>query len=170
MIEKGHVHLRRSHEYGKDYILLELGPGDFFGSASLLERTPYPYTAQVSGESCRCAQLPSDKFWELLNNDHNVASAVMHMLAGRILAGSEQLVNQAYDSVRRRTALVLCDLNEKHGGETITLPREELAQMVGTTKESVIRALSDFKQAELVEIRGSRIAVKKVDELRNLLV
>ncbi|MEM9836045.1 MAG: response regulator [Bacteroidota bacterium] len=170
LVESGHVHLSRPHEYGKEYIFAELGPGDLFGYASLFEQQPFHYKAQVAQEECICYQLPAKRFFNLINTDQNVAAAVLNLMAGILLGQHEKLTNQAYDSVRRRTALVLSDLFEKHGEATITIQREDLAQMVGTAKESVIRALSDFKQAGLISVKGSKISVEKQKELRNLMV
>ncbi|MEO0733694.1 MAG: response regulator [Bacteroidota bacterium] len=169
-LREGQVLLGRAHEYGRDYILAELGPEETFGISSVLEQEPLPYTARVVSEQARVAFLPKHDFLALVNRERSVAEALMHLLAGRLLRRSDQLVHQAYDSVRRRTALVLCDLYEKYDGAAIQLSREELAQMVGATKESVIRALSDFKRERLLETEGRSIHLLAVKELRALLV
>ncbi len=169
-IEAGFVHCRRSHEYGKDYILSELGQGELIGYATLLDHSTFPYAMQAASELCSCKQLPAKRFYELINENRNIASAVLQMMAGDLQDQSERLVNQAYDSVRRRTALILCDLNEKHKGEPISIQREDLAQMVGTTKESVIRALTDFKTSGWLEIKSSKIIIPKVEVLKNLSI
>ncbi|MEM7574355.1 MAG: response regulator [Bacteroidota bacterium] len=170
LVDKGYVHLRRSHEYGKDYIIAELGPGDLFAYSSLIERQTFVYTAQVGLEDCGCYLLPVDKFYQLINHDQHIAAAIMHLLAGRLVDRDKKLVNQAYDSVRRRTALTLCDLIEKHGSMTITIQRDDLAQMVGSTKESIIRSLSDFKEGKLISIKGSKITIEAPEKLRNLAI
>ncbi len=169
-VTAGRVHLSRTHAYGRDYIIAEIGPGGLFGVASVLERAPYHYTARAASGPVTCRLLPAPALLQLLNTDRSVSEAFMHLLAGRSLRESEHLVNQAYDSVRRRTALVLCDLREHHGGEPIVLSREELAQMVGSTKESVTRALSDFRREKLVATEGKGIRIIAPAELRNLLV
>ncbi|PPK87616.1 CRP-like cAMP-binding protein [Neolewinella xylanilytica] len=169
-IEEGHVHLTRTHEYGRDYIIADLGPGDLFGTACLLERIPLYYTARAATKTVRCARLPGPRLLELVNQDRHVAEALMHLLAGETVERSDRLVQQAYDSVRRRTALVLCDLHERYGETAIELSREELAQMVGTTKESVIRALSDFRRDGLIVTDGRQITVAEPARLRGLLV
>ncbi len=169
-VTAGRVHLSRTHAYGRDYIIAEIGPGELFGLASLLEQTSFHYTARAAGEAVECQLLPAARLTELLNTDRSVAEALMHLLAGRAMRQSEHLVNQAYDSVRRRTALVLCDLHERHGADPIVLSREELAQMVGSTKESVTRALSDFRREQLVETDGKAIRIVAAANLRSLLV
>ncbi|MFT6000699.1 MAG: CRP-like cAMP-binding protein [Neolewinella sp.] len=165
----GNVHLSRSHEYGRDYIVAELGPGEIFGIPTVLERAPFHYTAKAITE-VRCQMLPTKTLLDLINTDRSVTEALMRLLAGRLVEHSERLVHQAYDSVRRRTALVVCDLYEKYDGSPLELSRDELAQMVGSTKESVIRALSDFKREGLLTTEGKTIRVGDVVGLRGLLV
>lgn len=165
----GSVHLSRSHEYGRDYIIADLGPGEIFGIASVLENAKYHYAARTMSE-VSCQLLPAKSLLDLINTDRSVTEALMRLLAGRVVEHSERLVHQAYDSVRRRTALVVCDLHEKYGAQAIGLSREELAQMVGSTKESVIRALSDFKREGLLSTEGKSIVVHDVEALRSLLV
>lgn len=170
LVESGNVHLSRAHEYGRDYIIADIGPGEIFGVPSALERTPFHYTAKVAAQDAVIQSLPVDKLLKLLNTDRSITEALMRLLAGREVKNSARLVNQAYDSVRRRTALILCDLYEKYEGATIELSREELAQMVGSTKESVIRALSDFKRDGLVAAKGSELTILDAGRLRGLLV
>ncbi|WP_116108638.1 response regulator [Lewinella sp. IMCC34191] len=170
LIEEGRVHLSRTHEYGRDYIIADRGPGDIFGTASLLERIPLYYTARAASHSVRCARLPATQLLDLVNRDRNVAEALMHVLAGEAVERSDRLVQQAYDSVRRRTALILCDLHERYREAPIELSRDELAQMVGTTKESVIRALSDFRRDDLIETDGKEIRLLHPEKLKGLSV
>lgn len=169
-IKEGRVLLGRSHEYGRDYILAEQGPGEYFGIPSVLEAEPFHYSAKVGTTTLVCELLPKEKFLQLINQERTVAEALMHLLAGRVVERSNQLVHQAYDSVRRRTALILCDLYERYGGGDIQLSREELAQMVGATKESVIRAISDFKRDKLLTTEGRKVKLLDVVGLRALLV
>lgn len=169
-VAAGNVHLSRAHEYGRDYIIAELGVGEIFGVPSALERSPFHYTAKAATKDTVLQALATDQLLKLLNTDRTVTEALMRLMAGRVVSHSERLVNQAYDSVRRRTALVLCDLHEKYAGAAIELSREELAQMVGSTKESVIRSLSDFKRDGLLTTEGKRLVIQDVESLRGLLV
>jgi DNA-binding response OmpR family regulator len=169
-VEAGHVHLSRAHEHGHDYIIAELGAGEIFGVPSALERTPLHYSGIVGLGGTVLQSLAINELVKLLNTDRTVIEALMRLMAGRVVIRGDRLVNQAYDSVRRRTALVLCDLHEKYEGEAIELSREELAQMVGSTKESIIRSLSDFKQDGLLRSEGKRLILQDVEGLRGLLV
>lgn len=169
-VVNGRVHLRRSHEYGRDYIVAELGASELFGLPAALERTPSPYAVKVAEQSTILQLLPVSVLFELINTDPRVTDALMRLMAGRVASYGDRLAHQAYDSVRRRTALILCDLHEKYDGAPIELSREELAQMVGTTKESATRALSDFRKDGLLTVKGKSVGIVDVKRLRELLV
>lgn len=169
-VETGRVHLIRSHEYGRDYIIATLGVGEYFGLPVALEKTNFHYSAKAVGTDCTVQLLPVQQLYDLINIDRDVTEVILHIMAGRLMKQGEKIAHQAYDSVRRRTALILCDLHEKFGGETINLSREELAQMVGTTKESVIRAISDFKKDKLLSASGRSIQILQPKALFELLV
>ncbi|MEL7160969.1 MAG: response regulator, partial [Bacteroidota bacterium] len=169
-VNEGNVHLVRSHEYGRDYIVAELGSGEIFGISTFLEEIPFHYSAKVASHGAKCQLLPRESLLKLLNTDRTVTEALMRLLASRMMKNSDRLVNQAYDSVRRRTALILCDLWEKYAERPVELSRDELAQMVGATKESVIRALSDFKQEGFIKVEGRLIYLLVPDALRGALI
>ncbi|PHI19729.1 transcriptional regulator [Lewinellaceae bacterium SD302] len=170
-VKSGRVHMIRSHEYGKDYIIAELGPGEIFGLSTVLERGGYHYRAKLAGDNGgSCQLLSKEKLFQLLNEDRNVSEAIIQLMASRLVAHGDKLAHQAYDSVRRRTALILCDLHEKYQNAPIELSREELAQMVGTTKESVTRSISDFKKEGLLTTEGRAIRLIDPTALYGLLV
>ena len=80
----------------------------------------------------------------------------------------------AYDSLRKRVALALVSIYTKFyqdepNGEIIDIPREDIAQFVGTATESLIRTLSDFKSEGLIEIQHAKIRITDIDKLKNLL-
>jgi len=169
-VNEGRVHLNRPHNYGRDYIIAEIGPGEIFGVSTLLERVPFHYNARVASAECDCQLLSSKAVMRLINSDRTITETLMYLMAKRVVEHSDRLAYQAYDSVRRRTALILCDLHEKYGDSEIDLSREELAQMVGTTKESVTRSLTDFKKEGLLSTVGRAIKVHKPTVMRGLLV
>ena len=99
--------------------------------------------------------------------------AFVKLLSDNILEKEKQLVNLAYSTVRKRVAEALVLLYERYSRESdqnfsISLSREDLANIVGTATESLIRTLSDFKEEKLVEIRGSNITILNIDKIRSL--
>jgi CRP-like cAMP-binding protein len=103
----------------------------------------------------------------------NVMKTFIKMLSDNIVEKESQLVNLAYSSVRKRVAEALLLLQKKY--ETaedrnfnISISREDLANIVGTATESLIRTLSDFKEEKMVEIKGSSITIVNAEKLRKL--
>jgi CRP-like cAMP-binding protein len=103
----------------------------------------------------------------------NVMKTFIKMLSDNIVEKESQLVNLAYSSVRKRVAEALLLLQKKY--ETakdknfnISISREDLANIVGTATESLIRTLSDFKEEKMVEIKGGSITIVNTEKLRKL--
>ena len=94
------------------------------------------------------------------------------MLAGSIDIKQQELLNLAYDTVRKRVADSLLKLEAKYRDEgqdqfSIAISRDDLASIVGTATESVIRTLSEFKHDGYISIKGSNITILKPEELKN---
>jgi CRP-like cAMP-binding protein/DNA-binding NarL/FixJ family response regulator len=171
LLTKGKVKLYKMHDVGKELITSVLDPGDYFGYMALLEETDYAETAQALEES-EIAFIPSEDFYKILNNNREVAKKFLMILTKNISEQQEKLLNLAYSSVRKRVADALVKLNAKAEGKSssISFSREDLANMVGTSTESLIRTISDFKEEKLVEVKEGKIFIlddKKLKELKN---
>ncbi|MES2679483.1 MAG: response regulator [Bacteroidota bacterium] len=165
---KGKVKTYRSHEYGKELITTLYKEGDFFGYNALLEEKPYAETAEALEDAEVCL-IPKEDFYALVHNNVNVMRTFIKMLSGNIAEKEKQLLNLAYSSVRKRVAEALLHLQERYSRPadqtfSMAISREDLANMVGTATESLIRTLSEFKEDKLIEIKGSSITI--VDELK----
>jgi CRP-like cAMP-binding protein len=169
---KGKIKNYKSHEYGKELITTLYKEGDFFGYTALLEEQPYAETAEAMEDSEVCL-IPKEDFFSLMYNNMNVMKTFVKMLSDNILEKENQLVNLAYSSVRKRVAEALVLLqsrydNEKAKNFSISISREDLANIVGTATESLIRTLSEFKDDKLIEIKGSNITIIDSAKLRKL--
>lgn len=169
---KGKVKTSRAHEYGKELITTLYKEGDFFGYNALLEDKPYTETAEALEESEVCL-IPKEDFYALVHNNVNVMRTFIKMLSGNVSEKEKQLINLAYSSVRKRVAEALLHLQERYsktteGNFSMAISREDLANMVGTATESLIRTLSEFKEDKLVEIKGSNITITDATKLRKL--
>src|SRR5690606_1713053 len=128
--------------------------------------------AEALEESEVCL-IPKEDFYALMHNNLHVMKTFIKMLSDNILEKEEQLVNLAYSSVRKRVAEALLLLQKRYDTSTsenfsISISREDLANIVGTATESLIRTLSDFKEEKLVEIKGSNITIVNADKLKKL--
>lgn len=171
-VSKGKIKTYKSHEYGKELITELYKEGDFFGYTVLLEDQPYSETAEALEDSEICL-IPKEDFFSLMYSNMNVLKVFAKMLTDNILEKEKQLVNLAYSSVRKRVAEALLLLQSrfdtsKETNFSISISREDLANIVGTATESLIRTLSDFKEEKLVEIKGSNITIVNLDKLMKL--
>jgi DNA-binding response OmpR family regulator len=169
---KGKVKTYRAHEYGKELTINLHKEGDFFGYTNLLEERLYSETAETLEESLIC-QIPKEDFYSLMYNNMHVMKIFIKMLSDNIIEKEQQLVNLAYSSVRRRVAQALILLKKRYekpenADFSISISRDDLASIVGTATESLIRTLSDFKDEKLVALAGSNITILDVERLRTM--
>lgn len=171
-LSKGKVKLLRSHEYGKELITTLYNEGDFFGYTSLLEGGAYNENAEAL-EDCEVCLIPKEDFLSLMYSNVGVMRTFVKMLSDNIQEKEQQLVNLAYSTVRKRVANALIKLQERFDKNddkafSISISREDLANMVGTATESLIRTLSDFKSDNLIGIKGSNITIVDAEKLKKL--
>ncbi|HHM21528.1 MAG TPA: response regulator [Bacteroidetes bacterium] len=167
LVDKGKVKLYKTNDYGKEYIVRIAKPGEFFGYTALIQNRSYEITAAAM-EDVQLSLLPKSDFLQLLHADRNVSSRFVKMLAENITEKEEQLLQLAYDSIRKRVAEALLTLQEREGSDTFEILREDLAQIVGTAKESVIRMVSEFKNDGYIEVKGGAIRILRKDKLENM--
>jgi CRP-like cAMP-binding protein/CheY-like chemotaxis protein len=169
LIEKGKVKIYREHQYGKELIVSLLKEGDFFGYTALLHENNYNESAE-SMEDTTIVMIPKDDFYALLNNNYQVMKRFVKLLSNEVQEKEEQLLQMAYSSVKKRVSETLIKLqkqNQKESSEVfnISISREDLANVVGTATESLIRTLSDLKHDNLIEIKGSNISITDIKKL-----
>jgi len=174
-VNRGKVKIFKIHDYGKELITALLKDGDFFGYTSLLEEKDYIENAQVM-EDAEITFIPREEFFNLVYNNQAVSKKFLHMITNNVIEQQDRLVALAYSSVRKRVAEALLLLQKKYqeaGGKepfSMSVSREDLANMVGTATESLIRTLSDFKEEKLVDIKEGKIFIlsdKKLAALKN---
>lgn len=172
-LNKGKVKTYKSNDDGKELIMSLYKEGDFLGFLPMLQSTTYPETA-VALEDSIISIIPQKDFFELLHNNPSVASNFLKNLAKELTEKEDQLIELAYNSVRKRVADALVRLQNRYREEntnhfTISILRDDLASMVGTAKETVIRTLSDFKDEGIIDIKGSKITILEEKKLVNML-
>lgn len=170
---KGKVKTYISNEDGKDLTIGLYSDGDFLGYTAILEGNQYKETAETIDETVLC-EIPIEQFEKLLYHNKETTKKVIQLLAKNIREKERQLLDIAYNSLRKRVANTLLTLQKKYNGTneanfSIQLSREDLANMAGTATESVIRTLSDFKSENLIALQGSRITILNKEKLQALI-
>ena len=172
-IQKGKVKAFKTNDDGKEFTISFFTEGDFFGYTALLEGTVYKETTEAI-EYTELAIIPKEEFEILINNNREVTQKFIQLLAKNITEKEEQLLSLAYNSLRKRVAQALITLQKKYQGETacnfsIQMSREDLANIVGTATQSLIRTLSDFKSEKLIDIKEGYIIIIDEKELAMML-
>lgn len=161
-INKGKIKVFKSSESGKEQILRLAKEGDIVGYNSLINGEFYSTTASVIEDALIC-YVPKNVFMHLLENNADFSMKVVHLLSHELKRTQDNVAYMAQHSVRERLAETLLALKEFGGfeadGQTlnVTLSREEIANIVGTATETVIRLLSEFSQEKLIELNGRKI-------------
>jgi len=172
-IVEGQVRLYNTNEYGKELSTKLLGQGDFFGYFSLINDKPYSHNA-ASLKNSVLRLIPKEDFMLLLFNNRDFAAKFIKLIANKTEETEVKLIDLAYSSVRKKVANALVEycnsLDSKEIKDVkVSLSRDELAAVAGTTKETAIRTLSDFKAEGLVKIEGKFILVSDLEELRDII-
>lgn len=171
-IVKGKVVESKMDQNAKELITELYNEGDFLGYLPLLQESQYKETA-TAVEDAELAIIPRDDFLQLVRNNRDVSAKFIKMLSKNILEKEERLLRLAYGSVRERVAGALLKLQERYQKPeqeefSISFSREDLAGIVGTATESLIRTLSDFKDEALIESKGREIRLKNVPKLKKI--
>ena len=171
VITKGKVKTFKTNEDGKELITGVHAEGDFLGHISLLEDRKYTETAEALEET-EVALVPRDEFQTLIHNNKEIAYKFINILSKNVYENEERLLKLAYNSVRKRVADALVMLYDRYNTgkdeKVISINREDLSNIVGTSTESAIRTLADFKDEKLIEIKKGDIIITNLDKLRRM--
>lgn len=172
-VVKGKVKTFKSNDDGKELTVGLYSEGEFFGYVALLENSVYKESAEAM-EDAEVALIPREDFEALINNNTEVTRKFIRLLAHNVAEREEQLLGLAYNSLRKRVADALINLQKKYrkAGEehfSIHISREDLANIAGTATESLIRTLSDFRSEKLIEIKDGNIVIMNEKKLVSML-
>lgn len=172
-LNSGKIRTYKINENGKELTIGLFNTGDFFGYNALLESGTYKESAETM-EECEISTIGREDFEILINNNKEVANKFIKLLAQNVTEKEEQLINLAYNSLRKRVADAIISLLRKYKTGTdpdflIHISREDLAHIAGTTTESLIRTLSDFKNEKLIEAEAGYVKVLNEKKLLSML-
>jgi CRP/FNR family transcriptional regulator len=172
VIREGKIKLGRSSSDGRENLVAILGPGEMFGELSLFDPGPRTMTATAVAET-QLMGLGNDSLTGLLTGRPEVAKALLAALAQRLRRTNEHLADLVFTDVPGRVAKALLDLAERFGrpvesGVMVShdLTQEELAQLVGASRETVNKALADFAGRGWLKLEARAVLLLDVDRLR----
>jgi CRP-like cAMP-binding protein len=172
LVKRGHVKIVRHAKSGRDVVLEMLGPGEAFGGVAVIERRPYPASAQAT-EASVVTRIPQDLICTLAERHPSLVRQMALLIGQRLRAAHEAVTSLAADPVEARLAAALLRIAEREGvraGDRLTLPfqltRQSLADMTGTTVETAIRVLSRWQREGLLDDADGRLVLADEAALR----
>jgi CRP/FNR family cyclic AMP-dependent transcriptional regulator len=143
----GRAKVQRSDSEGKEVILAVIGSGEFFGEMSLIDDAPRSASV-ITLEPCEFMAITKDAFKGVLMQSPETSMAVMRGLVRRLREADMKIETLALLDVYGRVARVLLDFSELVGGQRIVrnkLPRQEIAKMIGASREMVSRVMKGLE-------------------------
>ena len=165
LVESGRLTVRVSTVEGDSATLNILGPGDYFGELSLMDRNNPVRTATIVAlEPTRTRQLSASAFRDLRASHRAVEQLLLVLLAHRVDELSARLLEVMYDDLERRVARRLSHLTDLYattstGPVVISLTQEHLAELVGGTRPSINQALQGLAQRGIVSLGRGRLTI-----------
>lgn len=171
VIVDGKVKLGQTSVDGRESLLAVLGPGEMFGELSLFDPGQRTSTATALTDAVVLG-LGNDQLRPWLAGRPEVATALLQALARRLRRTNEAMADLVFSDVPGRVAKALMDLGEKFGtitpeGLMVThdMTQEELAQLVGASRETVNKALADFAQRGWIRLESRQVLILDVERL-----
>ena len=151
---------------GREVILSVLGRGDFFGEMALLDNEPRSATA-IAVEDTELLSLHRNDFQSVLSDNRSIMSALIKILTARLRRANHQISTLALLDVYGRVARVIVDTARDEGKRLkdgrIAFRRathQEIANRIGTTRETVTRMLKDLERQGLIQVEGKELVVQ----------
>jgi CRP-like cAMP-binding protein len=170
-IHSGTVKIYKLAPDGQPFIVQLGTSGDLLGYTALLSGEPYTSTAEAV-EDCRMCLLRKEYIYSLLSGDPLVCVKLVQLLSREVRRNEDRLVSLAQKRVRERLAEIILLLRRSHGvsepgGDVIRLrlKREDLASIIGTTTESLVRELKALDRREVIRLERRSIRILDLPQL-----
>lgn len=171
VILDGKVKLGHGAPDGRESLIAILGPGEMFGELSLFDPGLRTSTATALTDVA-VLELSNEQLMPWLAGRPEVAAALLQALARRLRRTNDALADLVFSDVPGRVAKALMELGEKfgtmtHEGLLVThdMTQEELAQLVGASRETVNKALADFTQRGWIRLESRQVVILDVERL-----
>jgi CRP/FNR family transcriptional regulator, cyclic AMP receptor protein len=171
VIAEGKIKLGRTSQDGRENLVAILGPGEMFGELSLFDPGPRTMTATAIAET-QLLGLGNDSLTGLLFGRPEVSKALLAALAQRLRRTNAHLADLVFTDVPGRVAKALLQMADRFGSRENEglrvkhdLTQEELAQLVGASRETVNKALADFAHRGWLRLEGKSVLISDSERL-----
>lgn len=166
-LKSGRVKIFKQDEEGREQILHYINPGEVFAEVVLFDGGEYPACAEVV-EDAQVGFIKNEDLNALLLQKPAIALSLLKIMARRLRASQKQIMELALMDTTRRLASLLLELALEHGTPEegglrigVHLTHQELASMIGTTRETVNRILGEFRRDKAISVTRQGIVVYK---------
>ncbi len=169
LIQEGQVKVTKMSEDGREKILEMFGPGDFFGDMSLFDREPRSASIKTT-KACVLMALSRHDFLGLLRQNPDVSMQVIQELSRRLRDADEQIRALLFERVEGRTRQLLVRMARERVADrpdrlaTPAITHQQLADLVGTSRETVTRVIKELKEEGWLEQVGKQYLVAAANE------
>jgi CRP/FNR family transcriptional regulator, cyclic AMP receptor protein len=173
IVKDGSFRVTREHSDGRAITLATLGPGEIFGELAMLDGDKRSASAEALTDGELLA-LPAGDVRSLLGRHPEIALKLVAGLVRRLRAANVRLSKQSFQTVPSRVAGILAQLSRESqdngtGEVTIRMNQTDLAQLAGTSRESVSRFLAELERAGVVRSGRGRVTILDPPKLRNYI-
>ena len=171
IVRSGDLRVTREHPDGRAIALATLGPGDIFGELAMLDGEARSASVEALSP-CELLALPAGDVRRMLQSSSEITVKLVVALTRRLREANERIARQSFQTVPSRVAGVLSQLIaeetplESRDGITIRMTQADLAQLAGTSRESVSRFLAVLERAGVVHVGRGRVTVLEPRRLR----
>ena len=166
ILKRGRVNVYRMTAEGKRLITATLEAGSIFGEMSLIGQGMFDSYAEAADDCMLCVMSRVD-VERLLRQNPSVSVRLLELMARRLNDAEDRLADVAYKSVPARIATALLRLSGE-GSQPVRLSQQDIADMVGTYRETATRILNEMRGDGLVELKRMQIEIRNRDGLEGL--
>ena len=162
IVISGRLKVMMGEADGKEVILSILGPGEFFGEMGLIDDSPRSASV-IAIEPCELLSVTKRAFKKCLVENVALAMAVLRVVVRRLREADRKIGSLAMLDVYGRVARLLLDMSENVNGQKVVTKRvtkQDIARMVGASREMVSRVMKDLETSGYFEVRGSTIVLR----------
>lgn len=169
IVSTGQVKVVLIGEDGREVILSVLGDGDFFGEMAIIDDEPRSAHV-IAMKDSHLLVLRREAFQAQLEQNPKIALKLLRVLVQRLRRADEKIGGLVLLDVNGRVAQLLLDLAEESGGPKITrrLTHHTIAQMIGSSRETVSRAMRELVERGFIEVSRREITIRQRDSLHSL--
>ena len=163
VIISGRLKVLMSDDEGREVILAILDSNDFFGEMGLLDDSPRSASV-IALEACELLILSKREFKKCLSDNFELSLAVMRGLVKRLREADEKIGSLALMDVYGRVARLLLEMSETIDGQKVVikkLAKQDIAKMIGASREMVSRVMKDLQVGGYIEVRGRSIFLRE---------